>query len=132
LLSPLNGICYLSGHEGSLLGLFNDLYSKIAGMSLLLLRLLGGWLDLSGLALLLLFLSWLEWHRGVGLGCLLSEELVHPVVGLSNHFSGFRSASPIPSGGLLGDRGLHEGGPVGGGQVGQMERQLGLLNDGIR
>ena len=53
------------------------------------------------------------------------------MIGLSNHFSGSRSASPVPRGGLLGDRGLHEGGPVGGGQVGQLERQLGVLDDGI-
>ena len=99
----------------------------MTGVPLLLHRLLGGWLDFGGLALLFLLFDWLEWHGGVNLGCLLHEELVHLVIGLSDHFSGSRSASPVPSGGLLSDRGLHEGGPAGGGQVGQLECQLGLL-----
>ena len=79
-----------------------------------------------------LLFDWLEGHRGVDLGCLLHEELVHLVIGLSDHFSGSRSASPITSGGLLGDGGLHERSPVTGGQIGQLERQLGVLDDGIR
>jgi hypothetical protein len=90
--------------------------------------LLGRWLGFGGLALVLLLFDWVEGHGGVDLGCLLHEELVHLVIGLSDHFSGSRSASPIPSGGLLGDGGLHEGSPVTGGQIGQ----LGVLDDGIR
>ena len=73
-----------------------------------------------------------EGHLSVALDRLLPVELIHPVVGLSDHLSGLRAASPIPSRGLLGDRGLHEGGPVSGGQVGQLKRQLGVLDDGIR
>ena len=56
LLSPQSGVSHLSGHEGSLFGFFNDLHSEVTGVPPLLLRLLGGWLDLSGLALLLLLL----------------------------------------------------------------------------
>ena len=88
----------------------------MTGVPPLLLRLLGGWLDLNGLALLLLLLlQWLKGHRGVDLGCLLLEELVHLVVGLGDHLGGSRSAPSVAGGGLLHERSLHEGGPVGGG-----------------
>ena len=42
LLSPLDGVCRLGGHEGSLPGLLNDLHSKMTSEPLLLHRLLGG------------------------------------------------------------------------------------------
>ena len=88
---------------------------------------------LGGLGLLLLFIfDWVEGHRGVNLCCALLEELVHLMVGLCDHLGGSGSASPISSGGLLSDRGLHEGGPVSGGQVGSLEGQLGVLDDVIR
>ena len=59
------------------------------------------------------------------------EELVHLVVGPGNHLGGSRTPPPVAGGGLLRDRGLHEGGPASGGQVGQLECQLGVLDDGI-
>ena len=92
-----------------------------------------GWLlDLGGLALLLLLLlNWVEGHRGVDLGCPLLEELVHLVVILGDHLGGSESTSSIPSGDLLLDMGLHEGGPVSSGQVGQLECKLGILDNGI-
>ena len=99
----------------------------------LLLRLLVGWLNLNGVALLLLLLlHWLKGHQGVDLGCLLLEELIHLMVGLCDHLGGSRSAPSVAGGGLLGNGDLHEGGFVGGGQVGQLECQLGVLDDGIR
>ena len=110
----------------------------MTGVPPFLLRLLKKWLapdrlDLGGLALLtLLLLHWLEGHRGVDLGYLLLEELVHLVVGPSDHRRSCGAAPPVAGGGLLRDGGLHEGGPVGGGQVGQLQRQLGVLDDGIR
>ena len=105
----------------------------MTGLPLLLLRLLGGWLDLGGLALLLFLLPhWLEGHLGVDLGCLLVEELVHLVVRLGDHLGGSRSAPSVASGELLDDGGLHEGSPASGGQVGKLECQLGVLDDGIR
>ena len=63
LLSPLHRVCHLGGHEGSLLGIFNNLLSEVTGVPPLPLRLLRGWQDLGGLALLLLLLHWLERHR---------------------------------------------------------------------
>ena len=90
----------------------------MTGEPLVLHRLLGGWLDLGGQALLLLLLfHWLEGHRGVDLGCLLLEELVHLVVGPGDHLGGSGAAPPVAGRGLLHDRGLHEGGPAGGGQI---------------
>ena len=84
-------------------GFFSDLHSEMTGVPLLLLRLLGGWLDLGGLALLLLLFDWVEGHRGVDLGSPLLEELVHLVVGLGDHLGGSRSAPPVAGGGLLHD-----------------------------
>ena len=43
-----------------------------------------------------------------------------------------RGGPSVASRGLLRNRGLHEGGPVGGGQFGQLECQLGVLDDGVR
>jgi hypothetical protein len=54
------------------------------------------------------------------------------VVGPGDHLRCLGAAPLIACGGLLGDSGLHEGSPVGGGQVGQLERQLGVLDYGIR
>ena len=56
LLSSLNGVSHLGGHEGSLFGFLSGMHSEMTGVAFLLLRLLGGWLDLGGLALLLLLL----------------------------------------------------------------------------
>jgi hypothetical protein len=74
----------------------------------------------------------LEGHRGVDLDCLLLEELVHLVVGPSDHLRSCGAAPPVACGGLFLDRGLHEGSHVGGGQVGQLEGQLGVLDHSIR
>ena len=72
-------------------------------------RLLGGWLDLGGLALMLLLLNWVEeGYRGVDLGCAFLEELVILMVDLGDDLSGSRSAPPVACGGLLTDRVLHE------------------------
>ena len=54
------------------------------------------------------------------------------MVGPCDHLSCLGAAPLIARGGFFGDSGLHEGGPASGGQVGQLERQLGVLDDGIR
>ena len=74
----------------------------------------------------------MEGHRGVDLGSPLLEELVHLAVGLGDHLDGSRLAPPVAGGWLLSDGSLHEGGPVGGGQVGQLKGQLGVLDHSIR
>ena len=53
------------------------------------------------------------------------------MVGSGDHLRGLGPAPSVARGGLLGDSGLHEGGPASGGQVGQLERQLGILDDSI-
>jgi hypothetical protein len=54
------------------------------------------------------------------------------VVGLRDHFSGLGAASLVARGGLLLGGSVYQSGQVPGSQVGQLECQLGVLDDGIR
>ena len=81
--------------------------------------------------LLLLFLRLLHRSVYVDLSWLLPEEVVDLVVGLGNHLSCLGSASSIARGDVLLSRGLYQGGQVPGGEVGELDRKLGVLQDAV-
>ena len=80
---------------------------------------------------LLLLLRLVHVSIRIGRGGLSLEELVHLVVGLRDHLGGLGPAPLVARGGVLLGGGVDEGGQVPGGQVGQLYRQVGVLEDGI-
>jgi hypothetical protein len=70
--------------------------------------------------LLLLFLMAGEGHLGVALDRLPPVELIHLMIGSCDYLGGLGAASSVAGRGAFGDRGLHEGSPVGGRQVRQL------------
>ena len=73
----------------------------------------------------------LSGHGSIALDRFLPVEVVHLGVGLGNLLSGSGPAHLAASRRLLLHRGLDEGGLVPRSQVGQLERQLGVLDDRI-
>ena len=81
----------------------------------------------------MLFLFFLvdKGHLSVALSWLLLEEVIDLVVGLGDHFSCPWSSSLVTSRGLLLRRGVDQGGQVSSREVGQLDCQLGVLQDAI-
>ena len=82
-------------------------------------------------ACLLLFFRLGHVSIRLGRGGLSLEELVHLAICLGDHLGGLGPAPLVARGGVLLGGGVDEGGQVPGGQVGQLYRQVGVLEDGI-
>ena len=112
-----------SSHEGLGLGLLSGLHSYVA-------RVLYG-ITLPVLSFFLLFLIMCICHDSFRLDWLLSIILIHLVVRLTRNFIGLWMAPLVTSMGFLFYGELHQGRTVCCSQVGELDRQLGVLQDTV-
>ena len=85
----------------------------------------------TALGFLLFFLIMRICHDNIRLSLLLSVVLIHLVVRLSRHFHGLWTAPLVASRGFLFYGELHQGSTVCCSQVGELDRQLGVLQDTV-